>query len=217
MLTPRDNDWNRFWQHAARPRSQISWSKQRILRVIGPHLAPGKRIVEAGCGSGFFSAHFCDNGLLTTAVDFSQQALDLARIATQGRAQILKADFLKNPLPELIKEKVDLIFTDGLFEHFSSSDQDNIMRNFLSILKQGGKVLTFVPNRYSPWQLIRPLFMPGINERPFVLRGLHNLNKRNALHIETSGGLNVFPWRVSPEGKLAQYFGMILFAVAVKT
>jgi SAM-dependent methyltransferase len=111
-------------------------------------------------------------------------------------------------------EKFDLIFTDGLFEHFSGEEQHKIISNFKKVLSPQGIVATFVPNKWSPWQLIRPFFMPGIKEKPFTLQGLKDLNLRCGLEIIQSGGLNVLPFKYSPDRSFGPYYGMILFSLA---
>ena len=83
LVTPKDSDWDHFWQKdKAKEASDVSWSKRRILKVIAPYVDPGKKALDAGCGSGFFSKYFIENGMATTAVDFSQGALDSTRQKT---------------------------------------------------------------------------------------------------------------------------------------
>lgn len=162
-----------------------------------------------------FCEIFCDQGMNATALDYSENALQMAKEATGGEAKIIAADMVNDILSESLVDRFDVIFTDGLFEHFSSSDQDKIMRNLFSVLKPDGYIVTFVPNRWSPWELIRPFFMPGIEEEPFIFQGLMNLNRRNNLVVVRAGGVNVLPYRFSPEF-LGSAFGMLLFTIAQK-
>ena len=113
-----------------------------------------------------------------------------------------------------MNERFDLIFTDGLLEHFSTKEQDAILQNFISVLAPGGVIVTVVPNRFSPWELIRPIFMPGIEEKPFTLRGLISLHKRNGMAILDQGGVNVIPFCFSPDRLLGGHCGMLLYCVA---
>ena len=217
MLNSKSTRWDHFW---ARQKSSdvknISWSKQRILKILEPHAFPGKNALDAGCGSGFFSNYFCDRKMDTVSLDYSQKALDIAQQKTAGRTKIIKADLLNEKLSALFAEPFDLIFSDGLFEHFEKEDQDKIMLNLRTVIAVDGVLITVVPNRWSPWQLIRPVFMPGIKETPFVWKGLLDLNQRNGFSVIAKGGLNVFPFKVSPEKMMASQFGMLLFTIAVK-
>ncbi|MFA5088231.1 MAG: class I SAM-dependent methyltransferase [Candidatus Omnitrophota bacterium] len=215
--TPSAGDWNRFWgDERARGLPPAGWSKRRIISVIERHPVEKKKILDAGCGSGFFSRYFCDHQGETVSLDFSRQALENTATMTQGRAQILQLGLVKDGLAQAGLGPFDLIFSDGLFEHFSFSDQDIIMKNLMSVLADQGVIITFVPNRWSPWQLVRPFFMPGISERPFTLRQLVDLNVRNGLRVREKGGGNTLPVAFSPEGPFASYFGMLLYTVAGK-
>lgn len=212
---PKDSDWNKFWGRGeSRQFSQASWSKRRILEVLKPYVLSGQKALDAGCGSGFFSRFFCEHGMQTTAVDYSLKALELAAQIVGDGVKFIKADMLNTPLPEALPDKFDLIFSDGLFEHFTPQDQDRILRNFISVLSPRGVVVTVVPNRWSPWELMRPFFMPGIDEIPFVLPALVDLHRRNGLDVIASGGVNTLPFRLSPEKFLACHFGMLLYTVA---
>lgn len=216
IQTPQDSDWNHFWGRAQSQRfSKISWSKQRIMDVLRPRCKPGAFALDAGCGSGFFTKYFCDQGLSATALDYSENALKMAEESTSGAAKLVRGDMVNDFLSDTLTDRYDIIFTDGLFEHFSNEDQDKIFKNLTSVLKLGGFIITFVPNRWSPWELIRPFFMPGIEEKPFVLQGLVDLNRRNDVAVVQSGGVNVLPFLISPEF-LGPYFGMLLFTVAKK-
>lgn len=207
--------WENFWQKSSAPEAKsVSWSKRRVLFILEMYLADKRQVVDAGCGSGFYSAFFCDKGIKTVSLDYSESALRLTKVATSGRANLVQVDLLKQSLTELVPGKADMIFTDGLFEHFSREQQDHILRNFSSVLSERGLIITVVPNRWSPWQLIRPLMMPGIEEKPFTLQGLIDLNLRNDLTVVAQGGLNTFPFRFSPEGCVAAGLGMLLYTVA---
>ncbi len=216
LQTPQDSDWNHFWNRSQSQQfSRLSWSKKRILNIVQPFCRRGYLALDAGCGSGFFTRFFCDQKLLATALDYSANALEMTRKATLGAAKVVQADMVNDSLPEILAERFNVIFTDGLFEHFSFQDQDKILLNLISVLQPGGFIITFVPNRFSPWEWIRPFYMPGIEEKPFVLSELIDLNRRNDLILVQSGGVNVLPFYFSPEF-LGPAFGMLLFTVAKK-
>lgn len=211
---PVDKDWDRFWSRRESQRfGQVSWSKRRILSVLNDYVQEGKSALDAGCGSGFFSQYFCEAGMRTVALDYADSALEKTREKTKDRARCVKADMLNDRLAEILDGKFDLIFSDGLLEHFTSGEQDRILGNFISVLSPSGVIVTFVPNRFSPWELIRPVYMPGIEETPFVLSELRHLHERNALSVRRAGGVNALPFRWSPEWAAAR-FGMLLYVVA---
>ncbi len=216
MNLPKQKQWNDFWgREQAKRFGRISYSKQRIISILKPYFNDGDAALDAGCGSGFFSAVFCDFGMKTVSIDYSQQALDLTKHNTDGRSQCVQADLLASGLAQRCGQAFDLIFSDGLFEHFSEQNKDGILKNFISVLNDDGVLVTVVPNLWSPWQLIRPFLMPGIEEKPFVLRNLIRLHERNGLTVFDSGGLNVLPFRFSPE-VVAPKLGMLLYVAARK-
>ena len=213
---PQALDWDHFWNREQQTPESISWSKRRMIKVIEPYMKDSKTALDAGCGSGFFSKYFCDQGLQTTALDFSQEALERTRQRTQSRTHIISYDLCQDGLSNHIPGGFDLIFTDGLLEHFPNDQQHKIINNLISVLPPKGVLVTFVPNRFSPWELIRPFFMPGIDETPFVLRHLICLQNDHRLTILQSGGINVLPFYVSHEF-LGSWFGMLLYTAARKT
>ncbi len=115
-----------------------------------------------------------------------------------------------------VSDRFDLIFSDGLFEHFSDEKQDKILHNFISVLQKEGVIVTFVPNKWSVWELIRPFYMPGIEEDPFTLKQLVDLHTRNGLAVIEQGGINTFPFAFSPDRYFGSTFGMLLYVVAKK-
>lgn len=214
LQTPNDTDWDRFWdKEKFKSSAHMSWSKRRVIEIIKPRCVAGQSALDAGCGSGFFAKYFCDQKMRVVALDYSQAALEMTKQVTLSEAKLIAADMVNDDLAVLIPQRFDVIFSDGLFEHFPDPDQDRIMRNLISVLNPGGVIITFVPNRWSPWELIRPLFMPGIDEKPFVLSGLKDLNRRNDLAVVQSGGVNVLPFSFSPES-LGPQFGMLLYTIA---
>ncbi len=211
------NSWNKFWaKGTAAEKSRLSWSKKRIIEILKPLFKNGSTVLDAGCGSGFFSHFFSENGAEVVAIDNSETALATCKEICGNRVDCQNVDLLVPNLPETLKNRFDLIFTDGLLEHFSLSAQKIILSNFTSMLKPDGKIVTFVPNRFSPWQLIRPFFMPGIYEMPFTLRRLCKLHLTSKLKVEASGGMNVLPIAFSPEKLLGPQLGMLLFVIASK-
>ncbi len=217
VTTPQAKDWNNYWGlDQTKQFTKVSWSKRRIIEILSPLCRPGRRALDAGCGSGFFAKYFLDQGMKTTALDYSDQALDIAKQITQGKAQILKKDLLSSNLAHEFNEKYDLIFSDGLLEHFSLDQQNKILTNLRELLSSDGHLVTFVPNRFSPWELIRPFYMPGIDEKPFNLKQLITLHQNNRFEIIQNGGINTFPFAVSPDPLIGKQFGMLLYVVARK-
>lgn len=206
------SDWNRFWSRSSGGRfTRESWSKKRIMTRLDRYLQPGARVLDAGCGCGHFTMRFVEKGCRVTALDRSEEALRIAReLTANGAEKYISDDLMDEGFRGRHGGSYDLVFTDGLFEHFEPDGQERIMRNLVGSLDRGGIVATFVPNALSPWRFVRPFLMPGIHEKPFRPARLRELHR--GLEIVDEGGLNVFPFRVSPEG-LGPRFGMLLYVI----
>lgn len=206
-------EWDSFWSQKDPAEGHISWSKRRIMATLDRYLTPGLRVLDAGCGSGFFSHYFILRGCETYCLDYSPEALNLTRTSTQGRAKdYMCVNLLDETFANNNAGRFDVIFSDGLFEHFTDAEQDRIFMNFRKMKKKGGKIITFVPNKYTLWWILQPFYMPGIKEQPLSVTELSGLYERNSCRVEDSGGLNVIPVAFSPEF-LGRWFGMLVYCV----
>ena len=204
-----DRAWDGFWED--RPEPVYSWAKKRVINILGQYVGPGMRVLDAGCGTGFFSSYFISRGCDVCSIDCSDRALSIARRVTKGRGEAyIKVDLLKDRLDR----DFDVIFTDGLLEHYSPEEQDRIILNMKTMKKDKGYLINFAPNRFSLWSAIRPFCM-NIKERPFTIKAFINLHSRNGMDVVSSGGISVLPFRISPERLLGRQFGMLFYCVAV--
>ena len=208
-------EWNDFW--SGRPDKQLtkpSWSKRRMMKILDKYIDKYMTVLDAGCGSGFFSNFFISRGCKVYSLDYSEKALEIARKITQNKSfKYLNRDLLDESLGLEFKNTFDLIFTDGLFEHFSQEEQERIMKTFMAMKKKEGLIVTFVPNRYSFWTIVRPMFMHGIKEKPFTLRALTSFIEGLGQKVIEKGGINVLPVKHSPEF-LGERIGMLVYTVS---
>lgn len=97
----------------------------------------GMRVLDAGCGTGVYTAFLADRGAEVVGVDVSEEMLSHAREAVGDRAEFRRAD-LGEPLP----------FEDGAFDGVVSAlalgyveDWDAVFAEFARVLRPGGFVV----------------------------------------------------------------------------
>ncbi|MFC1623878.1 class I SAM-dependent methyltransferase [Candidatus Omnitrophota bacterium] len=206
--------WDDFWKRR-NLKGLDSWSKRRMVKILSSYIKPGMSVLDAGCGTGFFSAYFISQGCNVYSMDYSEGALSIAKDFTKHRSKrYIDGNILDEKLFSNINTKFDIIFTDGLLEHYPKKMQEKVIMNMKNVKKEDGYMINFVPNMFSLWSMVRPFCM-DIKERPFIMKGFLNLHRRKDLNVISSGGVNVLPFRVSPERLLGRYFGMLFYCVAI--
>jgi SAM-dependent methyltransferase len=206
--------WDKFWH--SQSDVKYSWSKKRIVRILDKYSQSGMKVLDAGCGSGFFSSYFIHKGCDTYSLDLSEQALALTKkLTSNGSKKYLCENLLDGRFAAKYSKNFDVIFSDGLFEHFNKTDQNRVFNNFVTMSK--GYIITFVPNKYTLWRILQPFYMRGIKEKPFSMAELLMLYRGNGYNVLSCGGINVLPVKVSPEKLFGKSFGMLLYCVGAYT
>jgi SAM-dependent methyltransferase len=122
----------------------------------------GRRILDAGCGSGPLFAALRDRGAIVTGIDKSTGMLELARRRLGADADLRVAD-LAGPLP----------FPDGAFD-------DVIASLVLHYLEDWGPALTELRRVLTPGgRLIVAV------DHPFAIHGIQRLAGRRTNYFET--------------------------------
>ncbi len=213
-ITGKSN-WDSFWKNTSRQKEQISWSKKRICNILDRYADSGLTVLDAGSGSGFFSSYFIGSGCKTYSLDYSDTALELTRSNTENKSEsYILMDLLTPQFNQHYSKTFDIIFSDGLLEHFSPEQQEQIICNWKNAKKDDGIIISVVPNRYSAWEIIRPLFMPGIEETPFTMSQLEKVHQQQGLKVLECGGINTIPLPLSPDKYIGKWLGMLLFIIA---
>ncbi|MGH3256152.1 MAG: class I SAM-dependent methyltransferase [Streptosporangiaceae bacterium] len=136
------------------------YARPAILALAGD--VAGRRILDAGCGSGPLSAALLDQGAIVTGVDSSAKMLELARRRLGADANLQVAD-LGRPLP----------FPDGAFDDVIASlvlhyleDWGPALAELRRVLKPGGRLIVSV-------------------DHPFAITLMHREAGRKAGYFET--------------------------------
>ena len=115
--------------------------------LLDPHLAgeaPGRRILDAGCGTGNNLAHFRDRDR-AVGVDLSEDALRFCR----GRGeQAARASVLSLPFPPAV---FDLVTSFDVLYHRWVADDRAAVAELARVLAPGGLLLVRVPALKMLW------------------------------------------------------------------
>lgn len=108
----KDN-WEKYWQNTSQ--TSMTFLGKKMLKVKRAALKKTLKeisfetAIDVGCGSGFLLEVFKESGKVVAGIDISQSAV---KICTEKglSARVCKL--------EDVTEKYDLVFSDGLLEHF---------------------------------------------------------------------------------------------------
>jgi SAM-dependent methyltransferase len=115
-----------------------------ITPILRAHLPRDGVIVDAGCGTGKWVAHFARLGYRMVGLDLSLDALGVARRSAPGAA-LAAADTQRAPLRD---RSVDAVLSLGVVEHDERGPLAGL-RELHRILKPGGLLVLDVP--FNNW------------------------------------------------------------------
>lgn len=116
------------------------------LAALGVGLQ-GKRVLDAGCGSGWFARYCKARGVDYTGADISETSVALSRKVTPN---IVQADSQALPFED---GSFDYVFCIDSFEHVP--DQGRAAAEFRRVLRTGGAVFLSVPNYSNVGGLVK--------------------------------------------------------------
>jgi|tagenome__1003787_1003787.scaffolds.fasta_scaffold20930056_3 SAM-dependent methyltransferase len=125
----------------------------RELLAIDPSWFAGKRVLDAGSGSGRWTVGLLRLGCDVTAVDFSEHALGYVRANVEtlvpehaDRLETLRVNLLEPP-PELIERRFDLVFSFGVLHH--TGDTGRALANVGRLVDATGVMFLYLYGRAS--------------------------------------------------------------------
>lgn len=121
----------------------------------------GWNVIEIGAGTGRTSIELARRGAQVTILDISEKSLELAKkfaekadAATRKRIHYLMADGLD---PHLKPESFDLLFHQGLLEHFRNPFP--LLAANRRLLKPGGLIVVDVPQTFHIYTILKHIQM----------------------------------------------------------
>jgi SAM-dependent methyltransferase len=150
-----EKEWDKYWTK----RQNLYQSVYRIIAslyrtfiiknalnfFIEKEFQKGSLLLHAGSGSGQVDKDLVRNFDIV-ALDISSQALKLYKINNGESVKVLKASIFDIPQKP---ETFDGIYNLGVHEHFLSSENEKIFKEFSRVLKPKGKIVLFWPPKYG--------------------------------------------------------------------
>jgi SAM-dependent methyltransferase len=139
-------------------------------------LAPGSRVLEAGCGSGKFSLCFAMLGCEVTALDYSAAALanlSEARRRLEPALGRLRLRLVQGDLERLglAAGRFDLVINEGVVEHWlEGAERQRVLGAMARAARRGGVVAVIVPNGRHPFMDRWLQHHPGLLSAPPMVR-----------------------------------------------
>ena len=147
MTTALVDSWiDRYDNWFATPLGQLvrRYEAELLLAFLEPQ--PGERILDAGCGTGIFTADALSSGAWVTGIDLS--AAMLSRAVARGGAHFagVCADMCALPFAD---NSFDRVFSMTAFEFVA--DGARAIAELNRVVKTGGRVVVTSLNSLSPW------------------------------------------------------------------
>ncbi|HET6893020.1 MAG TPA: class I SAM-dependent methyltransferase [Pyrinomonadaceae bacterium] len=180
---------------------------QRRLEVVFDELLKeiplsGRKVLDAGCGTGYFSKWALDRGARVTSVDIGINLLREAR--KKGMLNLVAGDVMKLGFGDAT---FDVVISSECIEHTPSPE--TAVSEMVRVLRPGGFLVVTCPNRFWLWSC---RLANALKIRPY--RGLENWPswgllsrcvRENGIDIREHVGLHLFPFVLKPTHGLLRF------------
>lgn len=113
-----------------------------VISSLSPH--KGEKILDIGCGPGFYSRHLVNSGSKVTAIDFSKDYIKQAKSYVGNKANFIVADASSLPFED---NHFDKLLVTEVIEHVQN--YKDILKEVLRVLRPNGSAVITTPNKYS--------------------------------------------------------------------
>jgi len=119
------------------------WNEHVARYAFAARLSPAKRVLDAGCGTGFGAARLAARAARVTGVDTSREAIEYARAHyPDPRLEFLRGDVSRMPFRD---ESFDLVSAFEVIEHLR--DWRGFLREARRVLSPQGQLVISTPNK----------------------------------------------------------------------
>jgi ubiquinone/menaquinone biosynthesis C-methylase UbiE len=155
----------------------------------------GMRLLDAGCGTGFFSARAASRGARVISLDIGSGLLKETR--RKGIASVVAGDAARMPIRDA---SFDVVVSSECIEH-TPSPRDTV-REFIRVLRPGGWLVVTCPNAVWRWSC---RLANALHLRPY--QGLENWPSwtelkqwatEGGIEVHRHVGLHLFPFVLRP-------------------
>ncbi len=132
-------------------RSSEDYSIKIRLEFIEKYVPlKGKRVLDVGCGNGFYTNEMARRAKEVVGVDVNCKSIDEAtRLA--AKVGLKNVNFVCSSVENYhAEEKFDVITLIEVLEHVD--DEHAVICNLEKMLKDSGKLVIFVPNKWYPFE-----------------------------------------------------------------
>jgi len=162
----RKQSLEHWWAHqkfnddmASIKETPYKYIQEKFLEGYFKSNLTGKKVLEIGCGTGYYSRKMASHASVVVGLDYQQQYITIAQERSQGMAniQFYVADIveeIKNE--EVLKGGFDYIFFIDIFLFFFSGEFQNslvehrekVLKKMASLLKRGGQIVIMDPSLF---------------------------------------------------------------------
>jgi SAM-dependent methyltransferase len=119
------------------------WSEHQARYAYARRYAEGRRVLDAGCGTGYGSAELAQSALVVTGIDVAPQAIEFARATYPiPSLRFLVSSCAVMPFPE---NAFDLVVAFEVIEHLP--DHRSFLQECARVLTHHGLFIVSSPNR----------------------------------------------------------------------
>ena len=180
------------------------WKFYELL--LGDYNFKNKKVIEFGCGTGLNSVIMAKKGAKLTLLDMSKEALRLAKINLENAG--VDAEIINGSVFDYdVENEFDLTHSEGLIEHFTEKQRQDIVDIHAGAAKKGGKVAIIVPHKKNlPYMIGKFIAEKAgtwiyINEHPYTKNELvYRMEKAGLQPGKIIGGESLFSflWLLCP-------------------
>lgn len=206
-----DDSERSWWTEHGEVEERFCWvqtpADQRIVRgryleAMVREVAPGDRVLEVGCGTGWLCLLLAERGLRgLVGTDFSPSQLDRARAAARERGLDHAVAFL--PPEELeVAGAFDVVVMHAFLHHLSTEEIAAALEGAASRLRPGGKLLVVEPVHHADGPARGPVELSVLRRLALLPAALakRGLRRQRPAELAARADLGTRAWGAPPFG-----------------
>ena len=153
-----------FWRDPHYVRLYLGWVIDNHLAFLRKHALPQAKILDVGCGTGYFSLELARNGYHVVGFDIAEKAIAVARETLASNPYAEGFGSLRYEVSSLLdaKGRYDVVFVSGVLHHLPKINR--AVAHLSSLLKDEGVVVAYEPchERWQEFDAVQVALIRGL-------------------------------------------------------